>query len=240
MKNNLLDSILTPNEQKILIFLSVFSIIGAVMYYSGLSGIYANKREAEQATLEKAVEKDSLVQIDIRTAGAEELLLLPGIGEKRAADIIAYRQTKKFESAEELLNVKGIGAKTFLNLKSMLLPFGKQGQGVISRDKLADLQTLQASPERSEDTGDKQALDGTYSVTEKETTGKKPASDSVVRLNSAGLEELMSLSGIGEVKARAILEYRQQVGKFTSVEQLLDVKGIGPKTLEKNRHRLSL
>jgi competence protein ComEA len=240
MKRNPLDSLLTPNEQKMLIFLSVCSIIGMVMYYTGFSGIYANKRESGSAALEKAVAQDSVVQIDIRTAGLQELMLLPGIGEKRAADIIAYRQNKQFESAEELLNVKGIGAKTYLNLKSMLLSFGKPGQGVTSRDKLADLHTAEAASHDTDDPEGKQALDGTYSVTEKETTGEKPAPDAVVKLNTAGLDELMSLTGIGEVKARAILDYRKQIGRFTSVEQLLDVKGIGPKTLEKNRHRLSL
>ena len=44
-----------------------------------------------------------------------------------------------------------------------------------------------------------------------------------------------SLKGIGDVKAQAIVAYRGQNGDFTSVDQLLDIKGIGGKTLEKNR-----
>ena len=54
-----------------------------------------------------------------------------------------------------------------------------------------------------------------------------------VDLNRATLEQLIELKGIGAVKAKAIIEYRQSVGRFKSVEQLMQVKGIGPKALDK-------
>jgi len=53
-----------------------------------------------------------------------------------------------------------------------------------------------------------------------------------VNINTAPVEELQTLSGIGEEKANAIVEYRQQNGLFTREEDLLLVPGIGPKTLE--------
>lgn len=62
---------------------------------------------------------------------------------------------------------------------------------------------------------------------------EKPAGP--INLNTATREELMTLSGIGEVKADAILAYRAENGAFQSVEQLLEVSGIGEKTLEKLR-----
>lgn len=56
---------------------------------------------------------------------------------------------------------------------------------------------------------------------------------SKVNINTAGMEELMTLPYIGEVKAKAIIEYRRENGNFSSVEELDKVKGIGEKTIEK-------
>lgn len=57
-------------------------------------------------------------------------------------------------------------------------------------------------------------------------------SGDLVHINSATLEELESLKGIGAVKAQAILDYRRENGDFLSPEELLQVDGIGPATLE--------
>ena len=54
-----------------------------------------------------------------------------------------------------------------------------------------------------------------------------------INVNTATLDELMELPGIGEVKAKAIISYREQHGDFLSPEDLLNVYGIGEKTLEK-------
>lgn len=61
-----------------------------------------------------------------------------------------------------------------------------------------------------------------------------------ININTATEEELMTLPGIGEVRARAIIAYRTQIGAFVSVEQLTDVDGIGEKTLEKIRDRITV
>lgn len=54
-----------------------------------------------------------------------------------------------------------------------------------------------------------------------------------VDLNSAPLEELVKLPGIGEKTARAILDYREAHGGFRSVNELRLVRGIGPKTFKR-------
>lgn len=61
-----------------------------------------------------------------------------------------------------------------------------------------------------------------------------------ISLNQANLQQLQSLNGVGEKKAQAIVEYRQKNGGFKTVEELMNVKGIGPKLLEKNKARLML
>ncbi|ATZ74302.1 DNA uptake protein [Idiomarina sp. X4] len=62
-----------------------------------------------------------------------------------------------------------------------------------------------------------------------------------VNINTASAQEIASaLVGIGVKKAEKLIEMREQLGGFTELEQLLDVKGIGLKTLEKNRANIRL
>jgi competence protein ComEA len=53
-----------------------------------------------------------------------------------------------------------------------------------------------------------------------------------LNINSAELSELQQLSGVGPSKAQSIISYREENGPFTSIEQLLEVRGIGEKTIE--------
>jgi competence protein ComEA len=67
------------------------------------------------------------------------------------------------------------------------------------------------------------------------TAGTTPAPGGLVDLNAATVEELDKLPGIGPVTAAAIIAWRDANGRFTSVDQLGDVDGIGPARLEKLR-----
>lgn len=57
--------------------------------------------------------------------------------------------------------------------------------------------------------------------------------DDKVHINIASKEEFMTLNGIGEVKAGAIIAYRQEKGGFSSIEEVKNISGIGEKTFEK-------
>jgi competence protein ComEA len=63
----------------------------------------------------------------------------------------------------------------------------------------------------------------------------KPKRGEVLDLNTATVEQLDALPGVGPVTAAAIVAWRQANGKFTSVDQLAEVDGIGPARLEKLR-----
>ncbi|MDO7597786.1 MAG: helix-hairpin-helix domain-containing protein [Pseudomonadota bacterium] len=64
------------------------------------------------------------------------------------------------------------------------------------------------------------------------STGFAYAMDKV-NLNTATSSELQALNGVGEATAAAIIQYREENGMFKSVEDLVNVKGIGSKKVEK-------
>lgn len=70
-------------------------------------------------------------------------------------------------------------------------------------------------------------------------SGSEPA-HGLVNLNTASVSRLTDLPGIGESKARAIVEYRKQSGGFHSREELMKVKGIGQKTFDKLKELITV
>ncbi len=83
--------------KKALYLLAVLSLV------IPLSGLWAN--EGLQGT------------VNLNTASVEQLIQLPGIGQKKAEAIVAYRQAHPFKDVSELLEVKGIGPKLLEKLQ---------------------------------------------------------------------------------------------------------------------------
>jgi competence protein ComEA len=73
-----------------------------------------------------------------------------------------------------------------------------------------------------------------------DTATESFAAQLAVNINSADVETLTQLKGVGEKKAADIVAWREANGAFTSAEQLLEVRGIGPAILESNRDRIQL
>ncbi|MFJ2322111.1 MULTISPECIES: helix-hairpin-helix domain-containing protein [unclassified Pseudomonas] len=68
-----------------------------------------------------------------------------------------------------------------------------------------------------------------------------PSQSAKVDLNGADAATLQKeLSGVGEAKAKAIVAYRETNGPFASVDELLEVKGIGKAILDRNRDKLEV
>jgi len=62
----------------------------------------------------------------------------------------------------------------------------------------------------------------------------------IVNVNKANSAQLQTLNGIGPSKADEIIKYRKAHGGFKSVDELVEVKGIGPKTLQKFKGQVSI
>ncbi|MEW8993523.1 helix-hairpin-helix domain-containing protein [Clostridium sp.] len=65
-------------------------------------------------------------------------------------------------------------------------------------------------------------------------------SKGMININKATVEELMTIPGIGQTKAQSIVDYRNENGKFKSVDELTNITGIGAKTLEKLRDKVDI
>ncbi len=72
------------------------------------------------------------------------------------------------------------------------------------------------------------------------STGAFAEETAKININKATVEELSTLKYIGAKYAQKIVEYREQNGPFQKVEDILMVKGIGTKTLEANKDKITL
>ena len=61
-----------------------------------------------------------------------------------------------------------------------------------------------------------------------------------ININTAGKEELMQLTGIGEAKAQSILDYREEHGRFTAVEELMQIEGIKEGVFNKIKDNITI
>jgi len=72
------------------------------------------------------------------------------------------------------------------------------------------------------------------------TAGLGQAADDMININTATAEELAKLEGIGPSYAARIVEYREKNGPFEKPEDLMKVSGIGAKTFEANKDRITV
>lgn len=75
---------------------------------------------------------------------------------------------------------------------------------------------------------------------EEKSAEKSPKDAEKLNINQADLTQLQQLSGIGEKKAQAIIDYRNENGSFKTIEDLAKVTGIGEKTVEKLRDSITI
>ena len=193
MKNPL-RHIFTPSEQRILLTLISLAAIGLALKAAKI----APKLSQEfPDSLDLSV--DYQIQYDLQNITKSELVSIPGIGPKRAADILAYREGYGFIQLSDLKRVKGIGEATFQRIAPYFYPLDPNAH--FSRESADSLHK----------------------------------SGFPVDLNLASEQDLILLSGIGPSRARQIIALRDSLGGFSRCDELLQIKGIGPKTLEKIR-----
>ncbi len=205
----------TPEERNIIIFVVVFLVIGlVVLNVKNISSILdADSTSTIKDSLKKVVEKShEPMMININIADIETLAELPGIGPAKAQAIYEYKtEHGTLSSLIELTNIKGIGKKTL----AKLLPY---------------LEMIGDSVE-------------VYAFVADDSPSSNAASSDItdiININSATIEQLQNLSGIGEKKAQAIIDYRNEHGSFQTIEEIMNVKGIGQGIFDKIKNRIEV
>jgi competence protein ComEA len=164
-------------------------------------------------------------RLDPNSAPEEELRRLPGIGPTRARAIIEQRAAGEFHRREDLLRVSGIGAVTLDRIAPHLrFPPGAP----------AAARSIESVRVSTVGVGKPASRPLTRPTCAPGASGLLPRVD----LNRADFAALVTLPTIGPARAMKILRSRERQGPFTTVEELLDIPGIGPRTLDRLRARV--
>lgn len=110
--------------------------------------------------------------VNINTANVEELQQLKGIGAKKAAEIVAYREAHgEFKNVDELTNVKGIGKATLEKLRQELVVKNEAEAKTKAEVKDKSSEDKQAQPDANAKEASKEALEHKKKTEDKETVG---------------------------------------------------------------------
>jgi competence protein ComEA len=97
----------------------VFTLFAAIVVL-GMIAVHAQDKPARASRAPKTA-ATAAAPVDLNTATAAQIATLPGVGPKAAQRIVEYRDKNGgFKKIEELMNVKGIGEKSFLKLKPLI------------------------------------------------------------------------------------------------------------------------
>ena len=100
----------------------MFRTLLSVVAIVGLAAVPHGLRASQSKGPASSAAKPAVAgTVNINTASAAELVTLPGIGAKTAGRILEYRQKNgPFKKVEELMNVRGVGEKSFLKLRNQI------------------------------------------------------------------------------------------------------------------------
>ena len=157
-------------------------------------------------------------KININTAGYEELQGITGVGPVIAQRIIDYRNMNGlFQQIEDLKNVDDIGEVNFEKMRN-------------------EITVGNVAPEPSPPPPAPPPPPPPPSPAPQPTP--KPAEK--ININTANLEELEQITGVGPVIAQRIIDYRNENGPFQQIEEIKNVKGIGDVTFEKMKDEITI
>lgn len=214
-------SIVTETEANII---TVSGTVGAEIYTSETFTEDLSESMAE-------TDRTEFLYIDINSAGMEQLMLLDGIGEVTAEKIINYRIINGgFKNIEEIMNVNGIGKKTFFNIKDHIYVENPVYPADIDpyvpeqtyQDPVFNNEPVVQTAEPSQDNTQENLLS-----TENETR------ELLFNLNTVTREELLLIPDMDEKTADSIISLRTSIKYFSNTYELLYAEEMSEAKLKK-------
>ena len=209
--------------------LVLLSVVGGVIFYK-LAFASSNKEDnivlnTKKKTNDEKIEEeeDIYYQVDIKGE-----VNTPGIytvkKDSRVIDVIRLAGDLTDNADTSVLN---LSKKVTDEMVIIIYSYDEVANFALTKEK--EKQEQEACLNYSEITNDACIKDESEIV-----------SDSTISLNTATIEELMTLPGIGEAKAKAIISYREEVGAFQSIEELKEVDGIGDTLFDQIKENIAI
>jgi competence protein ComEA len=194
---------------------------------ASLPGLLQESRAERDEAARRAAPFAAGEKLDPNLASEIELDRLPGVGPASARAIVEARETGGgFARPEDLLRVRGIGAATLDRMLPYLEVPGGGRRLLAAGAGRSPASRARGGPSPPSAAGGTPPSAGASAPS---------APGAPLDLNAATSEELQRLPGIGPALAGRVLEAREQGGGFRRVDDLLEVRGIGPVTLERLR-----
>jgi competence protein ComEA len=213
----------------------ILSIIG-MFVIAGLSFVYirnTNKELKESEVYDLEVEEKKTNNLDIEEA--IKYITVDIKGEVKSPGVYKIEEGKRVVDA---INASGGLTKKavtkYINLSKVL-----KDEDVIIINNISELEKIEDKKNIEEikinnksniSVKESDVITNDKSDIVKESDSNK---NTIVNINTCTLEELLSINGIGESKAKSIIEYRENVGLFTSKEDIMKVSGIGESLYDK-------
>ena len=203
-------------RKQIILGIIILSILGVSSFFI-VKNIMSNKKEekdevvVEKSLEKKEVETKELLQVDIKGE-----IINPGIyeldSESRIIDVI-----NKAGGLTENANTSVINLSKKITDEMVIIIYSNKEVNDFKTTKEIEEQVIEKCIQKDDNS---LRNDACIESDNNQLTGK-------ININTASLEELMTLEGIGESKAKSIIEYRDTKGKFNTIEDIKNVNGIG-------------
>lgn len=116
----------------------------------------------------------------------------------------------------------------------------KKSEIVVSKDKNTSQENIESSNSNVENNSSSDKNNTSSSSNSSNSNTNNESKPKLININTATKEELMTLSGIGEAKAKKIIEYRNTNDKFKSIDEIKKVSGIGDAMFEKIKNSITV